>query len=107
MLLLAAGLGMVTVLGVFLARPIILGMNGKMFVKLKLGVVVFARSNNGMCYWSKRATNKMESATIKEKRVKFVLCMIMLFLNLLLDTKESLLQGSFEDCCSKLVHKLM
>ena len=39
---LAVGLGMVSVVGVFLAKPIMLGMNEKLFVKLELGVVAFA-----------------------------------------------------------------
>lgn len=42
MLPLAMGLGVVSVLGVFLAKPIMLGMNEKLFVRLELSVVAFA-----------------------------------------------------------------
>lgn len=52
MLPLAAGLGAVAVLGVFLAKPIMLGMNEKTFVKLELGVVAFAGLR--LCYMSLR-----------------------------------------------------
>ena len=53
------------------------------------------RSNGGMFVWSERTINKMESATIENKRLKFVLSMFALFLNLMLDIEESLLQGTF------------
>ena len=52
MLPLAAGLGAVAVLGVFLAKPIMLGMNEKTFVKLELGVVAFAGLR--LCYMGLR-----------------------------------------------------
>jgi len=42
MLPLAMGLGAVSVLGVFLAKPIMLGMNERLFVRLELSVVAFA-----------------------------------------------------------------
>lgn len=42
MMPLAMGLGAVAVMGVFLAKPIMLGMNEKTFVRLELGVVAFA-----------------------------------------------------------------
>ena len=45
---LATGLGLVAVVGVFLAKPIMLGMNEKTFVKLELGVVAFAGLR--LCY---------------------------------------------------------
>ena len=45
---LAVGLGLVSVLGVFLAKPIMMGMNEKTFVKLELGVVAFAGLR--LCY---------------------------------------------------------
>ena len=48
MLPLAVGLGLVSVLGVFLAKPIMMGMNEKTFVKLELGVVAFAGFR--LCY---------------------------------------------------------
>lgn len=48
MLPLAAGLGLVAVAGVFLAKPIMLGMNEKTFVRLELGVVAFAGLR--LCY---------------------------------------------------------
>mmetsp|Transcript_54273 Transcript_54273/g.115282 ORF Transcript_54273/g.115282 Transcript_54273/m.115282 type:complete len:359 (-) Transcript_54273:388-1464(-) len=48
MLPLASGLGAVAVLGVFLARPIMLGMEERTFVKLELGVVAFAGLR--LCY---------------------------------------------------------
>lgn len=45
---LATGLGLVAVLGVFLAKPIMLGMNERTFVRLELGVVAFAGLR--LCY---------------------------------------------------------
>mmetsp|Transcript_18770 Transcript_18770/g.33775 ORF Transcript_18770/g.33775 Transcript_18770/m.33775 type:complete len:359 (-) Transcript_18770:469-1545(-) len=45
---LAAGLGAVAVAGVFLAKPIMLGMDENTFVKLELGVVAFAGLR--LCY---------------------------------------------------------
>ena len=45
---LIVGLGLVSVLGVALAKPIMLGMNEKTFVKLELGVVAFAGLR--LCY---------------------------------------------------------
>ena len=45
---LASGLGAVAVVGVFLAKPIMLGMNEKTFVRLELGVVAFAGLR--LCY---------------------------------------------------------
>ena len=48
MIPLATGLGIVAVVGVFLAKPIMLGMNEKTFVKLELGVVAFAGLR--LCY---------------------------------------------------------
>lgn len=48
MLPLAAGLGVVALLGVFLAKPIMLGMNKNTFMKLELGVVAFAGMR--LCY---------------------------------------------------------
>ena len=48
MIPLASGLGLVAVVGVFLAKPIMLGMNTRTFVKLELGVVAFAGLR--LCY---------------------------------------------------------
>lgn len=48
MLPLVVGLGLVSVLGVLLAKPIMLGMNEKTFVRLELGVVAFAGFR--LCY---------------------------------------------------------
>jgi uncharacterized membrane protein YfcA len=48
MLPLVVGLGLVSVLGVLLAKPIMLGMNEKTFVRLELGVVAFAAFR--LCY---------------------------------------------------------
>ena len=48
MIPLATGLGIVAVVGVFLAKPIMLGMNEKTFVKLELAVVAFAGLR--LCY---------------------------------------------------------
>ncbi|KAL3804154.1 hypothetical protein HJC23_013673 [Cyclotella cryptica] len=48
MLPLVAGLGLVSVFGVLLAKPIMLGMNEKTFVRLELGVVAFAGLR--LCY---------------------------------------------------------
>lgn len=45
---LATGLGVVAVVGVFLAKPIMMGMNEKTFVRLELGVVAFAGLR--LCY---------------------------------------------------------
>ena len=45
---LATGLGVVAVVGVFLAKPIMLGMNERTFVRLELGVVAFAGLR--LCY---------------------------------------------------------
>mmetsp|Transcript_30851 Transcript_30851/g.65188 ORF Transcript_30851/g.65188 Transcript_30851/m.65188 type:complete len:158 (+) Transcript_30851:673-1146(+) len=45
---LATGLGVVAVVGVFLAKPIVLGMNERTFVRLELGVVAFAGLR--LCY---------------------------------------------------------
>ena len=53
------------------------------------------RLDDGMFSWTKRTRNKMDDTTIKNKRFKLVLSMFMLFLNLVLDVTESLLQGSF------------
>ena len=53
------------------------------------------RSNGGRFVWSERTMNKTESATTEDKLLKFVLSMFALFLNLILDVKESLLQGTF------------
>jgi uncharacterized membrane protein YfcA len=48
MLYLALGLGMVSVLGVLLAKPIMLSINERLFVKLELGIVLFAGLR--LCY---------------------------------------------------------
>jgi len=48
MLPLSTGLGMVSIFGVMLAKPIMLSMNEKTFVKLELGVVAFAGLR--LCY---------------------------------------------------------
>jgi uncharacterized membrane protein YfcA len=42
MLPLAVGLGIVSAVGVFLAKPIMLSINERLFVKLELSVVLFA-----------------------------------------------------------------
>lgn len=44
----AAGLGLVSVVGVFLAKPIMMGMKESLFVKLELAVVAFAGLR--LCY---------------------------------------------------------
>lgn len=48
MLPLIGGCGLVSILGVLLAKPIMLGMSEKTFVRLELGVVAFAGLR--MCY---------------------------------------------------------
>ena len=48
MLPLAVGLGLVSVLGVFMAKPILLSINERLFVKLELSVVAFAGLR--LCY---------------------------------------------------------
>lgn len=48
MMPLAFGLGLVSVLGVFLAKPIMLSINERLFVKLELSVVAFAGFR--LCY---------------------------------------------------------
>mmetsp|Transcript_54479 Transcript_54479/g.81109 ORF Transcript_54479/g.81109 Transcript_54479/m.81109 type:complete len:333 (+) Transcript_54479:138-1136(+) len=48
MMPLVVGLGVVAVMGVFLAKPIMLGMAEKTFVKLEMGVVLFAGLR--LCY---------------------------------------------------------
>jgi uncharacterized membrane protein YfcA len=48
MIPLALGLGVVSVLGVFLAKPIMLSINERLFVKLELSVVAFAGLR--LCY---------------------------------------------------------
>ena len=48
MMPLAFGLGAVSVLGVFLAKPIMLSINERLFVKLELSVVAFAGLR--LCY---------------------------------------------------------
>lgn len=48
MMPLAFGLGLVSVLGVFLAKPIMLSINERLFVKLELSVVAFAGLR--LCY---------------------------------------------------------
>jgi len=53
------------------------------------------RSDDGVFCWTERTKNKMEDLTIENKRFKLVLSMFTLFLNLMLDVTESLLQGSF------------
>ena len=91
MLLLAADLGTMTKLDVFLASPTMLGMNDKAFMKrccvckIKWLSVLLKQKNkeqNGDC-------------NHQDNRVKFVVIMFMFFLNLMLDIKESLSQGGF------------
>ena len=55
---------------------------------------VITRASNGMFCWSKRTKHRMESVTIENKQFKFVLSMLSLFLNLMMDIDESLSQGS-------------
>ena len=48
MMPLALGLGVVSVIGVFLAKPIMLSINERLFIKLELSVVAFAGLR--LCY---------------------------------------------------------
>ena len=48
-----------------------------------------------MFHWSERTINKLDNATSQEKRLALVLRMCALFINLMLDLDDSLLQGSF------------
>ena len=53
------------------------------------------RPDNGMFTWSKRTMTKLESVTAQDKHLKLVLSMFALFLNLILDSDDSLSQGRF------------
>ena len=53
------------------------------------------RLSNGLLYWNKGALNKIKSSTTEGKMMKLVLSMFTLFLNLMLDSQDGLLQGSF------------
>ena len=56
------------------------------------------QSDKGMFHWSERTLDKIESENIRNKRFELVLSMFTLFLNLMLDVTESLLQGTcFEE----------
>ena len=52
------------------------------------------RSDKKMFNWSERMLNKIESLNINNKRFKLVLSMFTLFLNLMLDNTESVVQGT-------------
>ena len=57
------------------------------------------RRNNGLFTWIERTMIKLEGAegvtTLQEKQTKMVICMVTLLLNLMLDSDDSLSQGSF------------
>ena len=56
------------------------------------------RQENGLFYWSDGTINKIGDAATEEKRMKLVLSMVSLFLNLMLDQDDNLSEGShFED----------
>ena len=51
--------------------------------------------SNGVFHWSKRTINSLDNATTQDKRLSLVMSMCTLFLHLMLDLDDSLLQGSF------------
>jgi len=53
------------------------------------------RQENGLFYWSDGTINKIGDAATEEKRMKLVLSMVSLFLNLMLDQDDNLSEGSF------------
>ena len=53
------------------------------------------RLSKGLLRWNKGALNKIESSTTEGKMMKLVLSMFTLFLNLMLDSQDSLSQGNF------------
>ena len=56
------------------------------------------RPNDGIFHWSEQTNNKIDSLTTEDTHLKLVTSMFALFLNLMLDTDDSLSQGScFEE----------
>ena len=53
------------------------------------------RPHNDVFTWSERTMTKLESATAQDKHLKLVLSMFAFFLNLMLDSDNSLSQDSF------------
>ena len=53
------------------------------------------RLSDGMFHWSERTINKLDNTNSQDKRLALVLSMCALFVNLMLDLDDSLLQGSF------------
>ena len=52
----------------------------------------------GAFHWSERTTNKLESVSIEDKRMRLVVSMFSLFLNLMLDVDDNLSESShFEE----------
>ena len=53
------------------------------------------RLENGLFHWSEGTCNKIGNAATEEKRLKLVISMISLFINLMLDLDDNLSEGSF------------
>ena len=53
------------------------------------------RTNGGLFHWSEATTNKIGDGATEDKRLKLVLCMLTLFINLMLDLDDNLSHGSF------------
>ena len=92
----------------YLFKPPLLGMKGEVKgvysdLEVLAGIVVdpikdnkvITRPSNGMFCWSKQMLHLMECVTIKNKQFKFVLSMLSLFQDLMLNIDESLLLGSY------------
>ena len=53
------------------------------------------QTDGGLFCWSEGTINKIGDVAAEDRRLKFVLCMFTLFLNLMMDIDDSLSQGSF------------
>ena len=51
------------------------------------------RTSGGMFHWSERTINKIESVSVEDKRMRLVVSMFSLFLNLMLDKDDNLSQA--------------
>ena len=51
------------------------------------------RTSGGLFHWSERTINKIESVSVEDKRMRLVVSMFSLFLNLMLDKDDNLSQA--------------
>ena len=51
------------------------------------------RTSGVIIHWSKRTINKIESVSVEDKRMRLVVSMFSLFLNLMLDKDDNLSQA--------------